>query len=798
MTLSLVLICALAIQPVFGQAPGQIPLPGRSIPKYVDPLPTFRGLRVDATQELKISMEEFQAQVLPAIYGPTTVWGYEIRNATDDLLAPRYYPAFTLEAQAGTPTVVTYANNLSNPQAPFYRAAVDQTMHWADPLNDHHLWTPPLPVPIGAGFNYSGPIPGVVHLHGGEVPSAYDGGPDAWFTSGGLTGPGYRASVGTTYEYPNDQLGATLWFHDHALGVTRLNVYAGMAGFYFLRDGFDTGQPGNAANLPTGDQEIEVVFQDRMFDTNGEFFYPVGGDNPEIHPFWQPEFFGDVIVVNGKSWPYLDVEPRRYRFRFLNGSNSRAYTMWLQNQATGTQGPAFYQIGTDGGLMEFPAAIDPKLGQKLLMAPGERGDIIIDFSGYDGQTLTLRNNARSPFPKGGTVDPRTTGQIMQFRVVLPLSGTDTSYDPATGGVIRPLTKLANFLTATPNVPFQKTRLLTLNEVMGVAGPVEALVNNTKWNGEESPNAGAFITEMPIEGETEVWKIINLTGDAHPIHLHLTQFQLVSRQKYNVNKYTKLYDGSFPAVANWFDPLTGGTVNYPGGIYVPAYGPPMQYGSTYNAATSTGYYGGNPDVTRYLQGPAKPAQPNEQGWKDTFVMYPGEVTTVIVRFAKQVDGTNFSFNPQSGPGYVWHCHILEHEDNEMMRPYSVVSALGAGDGRDAPGGVTIAAAKADLALDQFTRAEEPDALTPASFELSQNYPNPFNPSTEIRFSLPEASRVTLMVYNSLGQEVKTLIDSDAPAGYHTVKLDGRGLSSGIYYYRIQAGSFRDVKSMILMK
>jgi len=259
-----------------------------------------------------------------------------------------------------------------------------------------------------------------------------------------------------------------------------------MAGFYLLRDAVDTGIPGSGANLPAGNYEIEIAIQDRMFDTNGELFYPVGGQNPNIHPIWQPEFFGDVIVVNGKTWPYLEVEPRRYRFRLLDGSNSRFYEMWLQNQVTGAMGPAFWQIGTDGGLLEFPVQIDPAVGSFLVMGPGERADIIIDFTGLAGQTFTLRNKARSPFPKGAPADPQTTGQIMQFRVVKPLIGTDNSYNPASGALIRPLTKLVNFATATPAVTVNQKRLLTLNEVMGVAGPVEALLNNSKWDGRNLP------------------------------------------------------------------------------------------------------------------------------------------------------------------------------------------------------------------------------------------------------------------------------------------------------------------------
>lgn len=751
-------------------------------------------------------MEETKQVVLPSTFlNPltqqpyqTTLWAYKIDDGTTNF-GP-LYPAFTIEAQKGSPTTVTYINYLSNSTIPFYRSAVDQTLHWADPQGMFPSFA----------LSYDGPIPAVVHLHGGEVPSAYDGGPDAWFTPEGTTGPGYVTNI---FEYPNDQLSATLWYHDHALGVTRLNVYAGMAGFYFLRDEVDTGIPGTG-NLPAGNYEIEIAIQDRMFDTNGELFYPVGGMNPTIHPIWQPEFFGDVIVVNGKTWPYLDVEPRRYRFRLLNGSNSRFYEMWLQNQLTGAMGPAFWQIGTDGGLLEIPFKVDPAVGSFLVMGPGERVDLIIDFTGFDGQIFTLRNKARSPYPKGAPADPQTTGQIMQFRVVLPLSGTDDSYNPANGGILRPLTKLVNFPTATPNVAVQQKRLLTLNEVMAGAGPVEALLNNTKWDGRESPNTGMggmqygnFFAEMPVEGTTEIWQIVNLTGDAHPIHLHLTQFQLVSRQRFNVNKYNKVYNAAFPAVPNWFDPMTGMIMNYPGGVYVPAYGPPLPYG-TVNA---DGAIGGNPAISPYLQGPVMPANPNERGWKDTFVMYPGEVTTIIVRFSPQSSDLSnnnpyYSFDPSAGPGYVWHCHILKHEDNEMMRPYQVVANLNAPVGRPAPGaGIDYPPPlnHGVMAKKNTILASMAEGTTPNDFTLFQNYPNPFNPTTQISFQLPEASEVKLSIYNTLGQEVRTLVSGNFDRGVHSVSWDatnnfGNKVASGIYLYRIEASNFVQQKKMILMK
>jgi len=316
--------------------------------------------------------------------------------------------------------------------------------------------------------------------------------------------------------------------------------------------------------------------------------------------------------------------------------------------------------------MDKPAMISfPK---ELLLAPGERADVIIDFGAFPaGTQFILYNSARAPYPKGAPVDPNTTGQIMKF-VVGAGPVTDPSYNPATGVSPRlvPMVPLAPTL-GQPNTPL-KIRQLTLNEVMGPGGPLEVLLNNTKWDGMHSPNAGGD-TELPRVGSTEVWEIINITADAHPIHLHLVQFQLLNRQRFQTNKYLKAYNAAFPAV-------TFHGVNYPGGVFVPAYGPPMAY----DPGTPGAILGGNPDITPYLQGKVMPPAPNEAGWKDTAIMYPGEVTRIVVRWAAldapagaPVPGVNtYPFDPTLDPGYVWHCHILDHEDNEMMRPYKVQS------------------------------------------------------------------------------------------------------------------------------
>jgi FtsP/CotA-like multicopper oxidase with cupredoxin domain len=653
----------------------QTPLPGKSIPRFVEPVPTFVGARVDGTLPLSISMEEFQQKVLPASFYATLaapfkqgtyVWGYKISNQKG--AAGPLYPGFTVEAKRGTPTNVTYANNLEradgSPPILQQYITVDQTIHWADPL-----------MQMGSFQPYAGPAPAVPHLHGGEVPSASDGGPDSWFTPHlQYKGSGF---ISDNYTYPNDQEAATLWFHDHALGATRLNVYCGLAAFYFLRDQYDTGLAGTGLNLPAGPYEIELAIQDRQFDTNGQWYFPdsaPGGlngppPNPDVHPYWIPEFFGDAIVVNGKTWPYLNVEPRRYRFRFLDGCNARFLKLRLMNRSNQAPGPAFWQIGTDGGLLDQPVRLNDPANHdalRLFLSPGERADIIVDFKGYEGQTLTLVNSAKAPYPSGSPPDPQTNGQIMQFRVGTTQVG-DTSYNPATGGALRGGVQQMPLIVRLEN-PVLK-RQLTLREVEGPGGPLEVLVNNTEWDGKRENDGtpipgytpdgrGNWLSELPRVGSTEQWEIANLTMDAHPIHLHLVQFQILNRQAFKKSAYLKDWEAAFP-----------------GGDEIPGYGPPLDYGTP----NADGALGGNLALSPYLQGPIMPPDPNEKGWKDTFKMYPGQITRVIVRWAPQdvpVGGVGpgqnlYSFDPTSGPGYVWHCHIIDHEDNEMMRPYRPV-------------------------------------------------------------------------------------------------------------------------------
>ncbi|MGE5188451.1 MAG: multicopper oxidase family protein [Gemmatimonadota bacterium] len=612
----------------------------------------------------------------------------------------------------GSATPITFINDLGSAATTnvlAYKYSTDQTLHWADPLGDEANMcnmSGMIPADLSpCAQNYAGPVPAVPHLHGGEVPPVLDGGPDTWFTSdGAYRGHGYYTFPGAAaneaiYKYPNTQEASPIWFHDHTLGATRLNVYAGLAGAYLIVDP-DNPPP---SSLPGPAEIVPIVLQDRMFDTNGQLFFPAdsaGGvlwtPNPD-HPYWVPEFVGDAVVINGKAWPYHAVQPKRYLFWFLNGSNARTYEMFLVNPVTKAMGPPLYVIGTDGGYLDKPVKIDPALGQKLVMQPGERYLVIIDFVGFGGTNLILRNTGRTPYPKGAPPKGTSVGQLMQFRVAAcPAGGcpADASYNPALGGALRtPMVRLVNPATGTLAVTAQKTRLLSLNEVMGMpmtatdpvtgvltnypGGPLEILVNNTKWSGMSPRPYGDFTpsslngnttyySEVPKEGETEVWEIVNLTADAHPIHLHLVQFQLINRQNYNVNKYTGAYNGAFPKVAG--DPVCIG------GVFCPAFGPPLDYRAA-NNALSGGKDGGNPDITPYLQGAIQPPLPQEAGWKDTVIMYPGQVTRIAVRWAPtdlpaSTTPANafYPFDPRAGDrAYVWHCHIVDHEDNEMMRP-----------------------------------------------------------------------------------------------------------------------------------
>ncbi len=547
---------------------------------------------------------------------------------------------------------------------------VDPTLHWANPKGIPMFMptTPANPFPLyppgfdgtqeyPAGFYYDAqsPVPLIPHLHGGEVQSTSDGHPEAWFTANGLHGSAYNKELSTWWDgttistsetvfyYPNAQPPTTLWYHDHGLGITRINVMSGLAGFYLLRDPLDTIE---STMLPTGMYEMPLAIQDRTFKLTDpisgrtDFWFPEVGLDPLVHPYWMPEFFGDTIMVNGLVWPNMNVDQGQYRLRLLDGSNARFYTITFLDRVTGLKIP-FIQIGTDGGYLQSAALLT-----ELTIAPGERADILIDFSGLPaGRTIQMLNSAKAPYPNGAPPDPKTVGQIMQFTVAAN-PGFTAKITPANLPTLNPdlqTTPLNIWPTLPAPTAVPPQRPLVLWEVMGALGPTEILLNGQKWM--------APVSEMPTEGKIEEWVIVNPTADTHPIHLHLVQFQLVSRQKIDMNKY----------VADWLLANAAGS-----GTGMPP------WDMTWPVVTVNPLALNVKGKPLYLTGkPTLPA-PNEKGWKDTIQVNPGEVTVFRVRFSP-IDGTaNYPFDPKAGPGYVWHCHILDHEDNEMMRPYIVVA------------------------------------------------------------------------------------------------------------------------------
>ncbi len=494
-----------------------------TLAQFVDPLPIpeiahpsdHRPSPTDPAVTLPyyhVAMRQIESKVHRDLK-PTRLWAYGSTS-----------PGPTFETRSGQGILVEWANEL--PTQHFL--PIDHTIHGAEADKPE--------------------VRTVVHLHGAKAPAASDGYPDAWYPPG-------KSAI---YHYPNHQDAAMLWYHDHALGINRLNVFAGLFGIYILRDDFE-----DSLNLPRGQYEIPLVLYDRIFDLDSQLNYPVSG-NPKSP--WTPEVFGDAFLVNGRLFPYLEVEPRKYRFRLLNASNARFFHLTLVSMQLPNSLP-FQQIGTDQGLLPAPVR-----AHRVTLAPAERADVIVDFSTFAGANVILRNDNLN---------------TMQFRVA-PKGPRDNSALPL---ALRPVPKI-------PESAAVQTRNLTLVEVDDeVMRPVTMLLNNTHWN--------MPVTETPLLDSTEIWNLINLTDDSHPIHLHLVRFQILDRRSIDVSAY-------------W----TTGKLKF--------FGPPI------------------------------PPDPSEAGWKDTVRADPAMLTRIIVPF------TGY-------PGrYVWHCHILEHEDNEMMRPYDVIA------------------------------------------------------------------------------------------------------------------------------
>jgi FtsP/CotA-like multicopper oxidase with cupredoxin domain len=391
------------VKRAFAAIPGPS-LDPEDITKYVTPLVIPPAMPTSSASKkldvYKIAVRQFQQHILPPSMGlpKTTVWSY---GSTKDP-ATFNYPAFTIEARFDKRVRVNWINDLKKSNGQFlpHLLPVDQTLHWANPPGglagrDSRPSFASTPGP------YTGPVPIVTHLHGAaDVGDESDGYAEAWYLPAASNIPAGFATVGTWYNYfkakaeaefdqpwdpgaavftyPNNHRAATLWYHDHTLGMTRVNVYAGPAGFYLLRggpsdnvldsrDGTQAVLPGPAPGVganPFGTfYEIPIAVQDRSFNDNGSLFYPSSREffdgatayipDTDLSPIWNPEFFGNTIVVNGRTWPFLQVEQRRYRFRFLNGCNSRFLVLKFDHPAVDV-----WQIGTEGGFLPAPLHIN--------------------------------------------------------------------------------------------------------------------------------------------------------------------------------------------------------------------------------------------------------------------------------------------------------------------------------------------------------------------------------------------------------------------------------------------------------
>jgi len=550
---------------VCAAAPAAEMLDSSTLTKYVDPLPHPANNLLAPTGTLdsaplyEVEISQFSQQLhrdLPE----TTLWGY---NGA--------YPGPTFVVNRGDEIKVRWTNKLVDAMGA--------------PLQQHLL---PYDTTIHGAHDHFPRARVITHLHGSITDEFSDGYPEYWFSNdpsappNGLGGPAGNSMVTT---YPNNQRAATLLYHDHAMGITRLNVYAGMSGFYLIRDAVEQG-----LNLPSGQYDIPLLLQDRTFYDDGQLYYPDGldqvsggggghgghgggvSDDFPSDASIVPHFFGNANLVNGAVWPYMEVEPRKYRFRLLNGANSRTYNLVLDGGAAGSL--PFHQIGTDGGLLANRSE-----RSEVLLGAADRADVIVDFSQFNAGDEILLKNIGPDAEFGGITapaDPDTTGQIMKFRVI-PATGPDTSSLPDT---------LSTIERYDPQDAV-RTRALTLDRTVDEFGRPELLLNRSKWT---DP-----ITESVRLGDLEIWEFVNRTPMAHPMHLHMDHFQILDR----------------------FDRRTGQFV---------------------------------------------PLAEHELGWEDTVMVGAGENVRILVKF-DQFTGK-----------FVWHCHMMEHEDLEMMRPFEILPRI----------------------------------------------------------------------------------------------------------------------------
>ena len=600
----------------------------------------------------------------------TAVWGYGTGQTAT-------YPGPTILAYEDHPITVIWQNKL-----PTYGhlLPVDTTIDLADPLT-HSL---------AAGF-----VPIVTHLHGGHNDLQYDGLPDQWFTQNGGPGATGPRDVGesfvtSTMVYDNSQQAATLWYHDHALGITRLNVYAGLAGFYILQDQ-ERSDLVNSGVLPSGAYDIGMAIQDRAFTDTGQLYYPAYANDVlpgqlnddgspmqvkdvvpqafydafgEGAPSAVPEFFGDTILVNGMAWPNQTVAGGTTEFRLLNGSDSRFYVLKLDDPNVKVT-----LVGTDGGLLPYAATIMDGDGVQeqnefLVLAPGDRVELVFDFTNVTTpHTVHLQNAgpAYSPFQglnKDGSLagdgraatDDDPIGNIMQFTVdpsLTPQHATATDGTTLARG-FHDLTVddnhdgVADVATNVRNVGlFEQTD--QYGRIMPLLGTAEeGAIRTSRAELNPGETFGPLLYDAPVTetialGTTEQWNMFNFTADSHPIHLHLTQYQVVEKHHMDfVDGAENGDDGNgVPDDTNGDGLITYDHYSATGAMTVP----------DFNFA----------DI--WINDDPITLRPEETGWQDTVHLDPNQMMSIVAPFDKPGD-------------YVWHCHILSHEDNEMMRPFSV--------------------------------------------------------------------------------------------------------------------------------
>jgi spore coat protein A len=631
---------------------------------------------------------------------PTPLWGYG--DASDDIYT---WPGRTFEVKSGEPLAVTWENKLVGPgktPLPFLITGKDNTSAGFDDYTglsvvDTSLhWAYSLPGYDSYSIDVNG-VPIVAHVHGGHTDYQFDGNPEFFFSpQWAIMGPQW---VAKQYLYDNSQPAGTIWYHDHALGITRLNVYAGMAGFYIIRDDFDTGKKNNPLDLPVFPYEAAFAIQDRMFKDNGELFYPAFPGDPYYEdfitgegatlPFDGPtglaEFFGDHMVVNGVIWPKMDVEPRNYRLRFLNGCDSRFLAIQLFEVPAGAtdfstvvQQLNFTVIGSDQGLASSPTPVDT-----LLIETGSRYDLLVDFKNVTPGNRVIVKNIGGDEPFGGDIPgPQVFGEtdrIMAFDVVLRYKG---------GPDVTPMG--INF---GPNVPagYDRLRKVALFEGKDEFGRLQPLLGTAEpatdyagvaidWpatpvyeqaklpDGTDSPLIGPMegsiawhspTTENPDLYTTEEWEVWNMTGDAHPVHLHLVHFEVLGREEVVWDSNTVevgdlLLDGTIATEDDETRVIPNAKALAPAndGTYLVVQ-PTVQHNSVAGDETTYGQGFKIVNPTKTGVDLPQPAEYVENAPKDMVTALPDQVTRIKAHFDK--------------PGrYVWHCHILSHEDHEMMR------------------------------------------------------------------------------------------------------------------------------------